>query len=160
MSLIRKTKTILSRARKGFTLLELLVVIAIIGILSSVAVVSFNSARGKARDAKRIADASSVSKAIAIYFDDQGAYPPLGAVAKDKALCSGGAALTTCLAAEITYMGKIPGNPTPGGQDYVYELVGTTDYSWTFKLENPNASIGATLAGATCVADSKGVHCP
>ena len=37
------------RAREGFTLIELLVVISIIGLISSIAVASLNSARDKAR---------------------------------------------------------------------------------------------------------------
>ena len=49
---------------KGFTLIELLVVIAIIGLLSSLAVVSLNGARGKARDAKRINDVKQLSLLI------------------------------------------------------------------------------------------------
>ena len=48
----------------GFTLIELLVVIAIIGLLSTMAVVSLNSARGKARDAKRVSDVKQISNLI------------------------------------------------------------------------------------------------
>ena len=61
--------------QKGFTLIELLVVIAIIGILSSVVLVSLNSSRAKARDAKRIADVGSIQQALALYFDSNAAYP-------------------------------------------------------------------------------------
>ena len=49
---------------KGFTLIELLVVIAIIGLLSTMAVVSLNSARGKARDAKRVSDIKQISNLV------------------------------------------------------------------------------------------------
>jgi len=45
-----------AKSGAGFTLIELLVVIAIIGLLSSLAVVSLNSARQKARDARRVSD--------------------------------------------------------------------------------------------------------
>jgi len=51
-------------AKQGFTLIELLVVIAIIGLLSTMAVVSLNSARVKARDARRLADVKQLSTAI------------------------------------------------------------------------------------------------
>jgi len=59
----------------GFTLVELLVVIAIIGILSSFAVVSLNSARMKARDALRKGDMAQIRTALNLYYDDNGRYP-------------------------------------------------------------------------------------
>lgn len=61
--------------KAGFTLIELLVVIAIIGILSSIVLTSVNSARAKARDARRRADLNQVSKALELYFDSNNAYP-------------------------------------------------------------------------------------
>ena len=55
---------------KGFTLIELLVVIAIIGLLSTLAVVSLNGARSKARDARRVSDLKAVSSALELFRDD------------------------------------------------------------------------------------------
>jgi len=59
---------------KGFTLIELLVVIAIIGVLSSVVFVSMNSARMKARDAKRIMEIKQLATALEVHYQMQGSY--------------------------------------------------------------------------------------
>ena len=69
---------------KGFTLIELLVVVAIIGLLSSVVLASLNSARAKARDAKRMSEIAEIQKAIEFYYDKYGQYPPVGQMLEDK----------------------------------------------------------------------------
>ena len=60
---------------RGFTLIELLVVVTIIGILASIVLVSLGSARGKARDAGRIADINVISSALELYYFDNLQYP-------------------------------------------------------------------------------------
>lgn len=59
----------------GFTLIELLVVISIIGFLATASVVVLNSARMKARDAKRRSDLKQVSTALEVYYDTNNSYP-------------------------------------------------------------------------------------
>ncbi|MBY0328965.1 type II secretion system GspH family protein [Patescibacteria group bacterium] len=61
--------------KRGFTLIELLVVIAIIGILASVILASLNSARIKARDARRMQDIRTLQTALAMYYSSNGSYP-------------------------------------------------------------------------------------
>ncbi|MFA6304454.1 MAG: type II secretion system protein [Patescibacteria group bacterium] len=65
---------VLMRRKSGFTLIELLVVISIIGLLSTLAVVSLNNARAKARDARRLSDLKAVQSALEIYRDDNTDY--------------------------------------------------------------------------------------
>ncbi|MBU1088398.1 type II secretion system GspH family protein [Patescibacteria group bacterium] len=61
--------------KKGFTLIELLVVMAIMSILTIVAVSQFQNAKKKARDTKRRADLSAVSKALQMFYADYGEFP-------------------------------------------------------------------------------------
>jgi prepilin-type N-terminal cleavage/methylation domain-containing protein len=68
-----KTKTL-----RGFTLIELLVVIAIISLLSSVVFASLNSARAKARDARRRSDLAQIQIALELYYDKYGTYQVSG----------------------------------------------------------------------------------
>ncbi len=73
----------IQRKREGFTLIELLVVIAIIGLLSTLAVVSLNSARARSRDTKRIADVKEVQTALELFYNDNQGYPLAGSADAD-----------------------------------------------------------------------------
>jgi prepilin-type N-terminal cleavage/methylation domain-containing protein len=64
--------------RSAFTLVELLVVIAVIWLLSTVAVVSLDRSRMNARNATRKANLLQVSKALELYYSDNGSYPSTG----------------------------------------------------------------------------------
>ncbi|MBI4086535.1 type II secretion system protein [Candidatus Kaiserbacteria bacterium] len=64
------------KPRSGFTLIELLVVIAIIGLLASVVMASLNSARDKGRIAASVQTQRQMERALALYYDDMGFYPP------------------------------------------------------------------------------------
>jgi len=133
------------RKQKGFTLIELLVVIAIIGLLSTLAVVSLNSARQKSRDAKRVADIKQVQTALELYFQDQSGYPveatavTLGS-ATEKCLDNTGW-VATCGTGTV-YMGLVPANPTPNGAAYSYTGSAST-YAITFTLEGATGGLAA-----------------
>ncbi len=64
--------------QRGFTLIELLVVVAIIGILSSIVLVSLNSARLKGRDASAKGSLSSMRATAEIYYDTHNSYGAAG----------------------------------------------------------------------------------
>jgi len=95
--------------KKGFTLIELLVVIAIIGILATIVMVSLNTARAKARDARRISDVRQVQLALQMYYDSTGSYP---------------AALSDLVP---TYISAVPLDPD-GASSYQYCVTSTYGY--------------------------------
>lgn len=59
---------------EGFTLIELLVVIAIIGILSSVVLVSLNTARNKSKDSAVKTALAQIRSVAEMCYDDEGDY--------------------------------------------------------------------------------------
>jgi len=101
----------------GFTLIELLVVIAIIGLLASIVMVSVNSARAKARDAKRIGDLKNLMLALEMYYDAHDDYPVSSIVGN----CDGSTAFNTALAALVSekFLTTLPADPK-GTWPYCY----------------------------------------
>ena len=70
------SNTFTKNSFRGFTLIELLVVIAIIGLLSTIIAAPIQSARKKARDAKKIAELKSTQLAFEQYAESNSAQYP------------------------------------------------------------------------------------
>jgi type II secretion system protein G len=124
----------MKKSKKGFTLIELLVVIAIIGLLATLSVVALNSARVKARDARRVSDIKQIQTALEMYFNEKNAYPGTG-INTTLSDVNGFSAT----ASGTVYLGKVPSNPTPRADgatacpdtDYVYTQAGSGGSSYT-----------------------------
>jgi len=127
------------KSKKAFTLIELLVVIAIIGILTTIAVISLNNARAKARDAKRVADIKQVQTALELFFNDQGRYPTTAEFAN-------GSLYSTSTSGTTTYMAAVPtaSNPPDGSC-----TTGQNTFAYTGSDDGSSYTISYCLGGAT-----------
>lgn len=104
----------------GFTLLELLVVIGIIGMLISIAAVSYSSAQGRTRDARRKSDIKGIQVAMEQYYSQQ--------PTSIYAVCSTGVKIVNGNCAIGSYFsgGSVPVDP--GTNDYTFTASSTTAY--------------------------------
>ncbi len=133
--------------KKGFTLIELLVVIAIIGILSTIAVISLNNARAKARDARRVADVKQMQIALELYNSDIGRYPTAEEFGS-------GSLFSTSTNGTTTYMQNIPIAPSSDGNcsetqnQFSYTRPSANYYTISYCL---GGSVASLPRGPKCV---------
>lgn len=121
----------------GFTLVELLVVISIIGILTMIGAVAYSGAQKKARDTQRKTEIDALSKALIMYYNDNGVFPDLGV----EELTTEGVGLTG--PGGIVYMAEIPVDPkNESPYLYVYKYTNTPKkvFNLFVNLENKSDS--------------------
>jgi prepilin-type N-terminal cleavage/methylation domain-containing protein len=167
----------ITQKNNGFTLIELLVVIAVIALLSSMAIISLNSARSRARDTKRLADIKQLMTVLDLYYNDNGHYPRSAGCNPAVVLpylnfCNSVETLSdghwikhnTNEGVLSAYMTSEPVNPTQGStaswakKDVYYYYAPDADAKWyliVYKLENfPNPlenQDGVTNCGGTLI---------
>jgi prepilin-type N-terminal cleavage/methylation domain-containing protein len=132
----KKSRFMQKKAKKikAFTLIEVLVVATILGVLVTIAVVSFSNAQRKSRDARRQADLEMVRQALILYRQDNGSY---GNIGSDNAAFN---ALITTLYNEEYLTSDVVADPK-NNANYFYSIVCPT-------ADSPNCSkvgLSATL---------------
>jgi len=118
---------------KGFTLIELLVVVAVLGLLAAIVLFSVDGIKSKSRDARRVADIKSIQEGLAMYSNNNQAYPIF------DGYITGSDSMSTDLESDggINGVPADPINDAMGGVTYRYYYQSTqgSDYVIQYYLE-------------------------
>lgn len=119
----------------AFTIVELLIVIVVIGILAGITITAYSGVQGRARDAQRLTDISTIRTALEVYKVNNAVYPaPVPTTnAGGWEVSTNGTTATNFLSALVSANGvsRIPVdpvnkgdptnlNPDPGASIYEY----------------------------------------
>ncbi len=145
--------------QKGFTLIELLVVIAIIGILSSVVLVSLNSARSKGGDAAIQGNLNAIRTQAELWANNQST-PTYATTAFAAAACPG-TTQTGNILNDSTIISAINGASTQaGGSDNSDTRCAVRSNGWAIASQlKSGGTAGDSTPDAWCV-DSSGIAKP
>lgn len=125
------------RRQHAFTLIELLVVIAIIGILSSVILASVNTARKRARDARRQEDMKSIQSALELYYSGAGSEKYITQTTTTTVAANATSALASLVSNGL--IASVPVDPLGTATPYYY-ISNSTGSSYCLAAEMEGAS--------------------
>ena len=145
--------------KKGFTLVELLVVISIIGVLASLALVSFGPSQKQARDVQRKSDLKQYQTALENFANEHNSFYP----SKTSTI------LLSSLCSSFDISGECPIDPKEPTYNYSYISNGSgspsndaTDYLLWSVLESAGGYwviCSSGMVGAVTSAPTS-VNCP
>lgn len=125
------------RKQTGFTIVELLIVIVVIGILAAITIVAYNGIQKRASDTRRHSDITIITKALELYYIDNGRYPAGSGSTTINASWSttADASWQNLVTALRPYAATLPSDPisTPG-----VAVTGSSGYNYAYYANNSN----------------------
>ena len=152
--------------KKAFTLIEILIVCAIIAMLAAVAIVTYDKAKMKSRDAIRVQDLETIASAFHLYYQDNATYKISGTGQSPGGVATGhgwfhlkgGTYAATSISEGLKNAGYVrsiindpSGDPSSGNGSHNYMFYyddiskKASTYAW---LENPTAEQTSTTTNA------------